>query len=84
MRILCTADWQLGKAFGRVGPAGDSFREQLFLTAEKIITTTAEEHGADIILILGELLTITALNSPVLRVRFRSLRARNPSKLTEI
>ena len=54
MRILCTADWQLGKAFGRVGPAGDSFREQLFLTAEKIITTTAEEHGADLILILGD------------------------------
>ena len=54
MRILCTADWQLGKAFGRVGPAGDSFREQLFLTAKKIITTAAEEHGADIILILGD------------------------------
>lgn len=54
MKILCTADWQLGKAFGGVGAAGDSFREQLFLTAEKIITTTAEEQGADLILILGD------------------------------
>lgn len=54
VKILATADWQLGKAFGRIGLASESFREQLFSTAEHIITTTAPENEADIILILGD------------------------------
>ena len=54
VKILATADWQLGKAFGRIGVASEPFREQLFNTAEKIITNTAQENKVDLILILGD------------------------------
>jgi len=54
VRILATADWQLGKAFSTIGAAADPFREQLFRTAEHIITTTAVEQEADVVLILGD------------------------------
>jgi DNA repair exonuclease SbcCD nuclease subunit len=50
--ILATADWQLGKLFGRIGADARQFREQLFLTAEYIINELAPKH--DIVLIMGD------------------------------
>ena len=44
VRILATADWQLGKAISGAGEQSHIFREQLFLTAEKIVTETALEN----------------------------------------
>ena len=52
VKILATADWQLGKAFSGVGVGGNRFREQLFLTAEHIISEVSSDF--DIILILGD------------------------------
>jgi len=52
VRILATADWQLGKAFTGVGVGANQFREQLFLTAEHIINEVSSDF--DIILILGD------------------------------
>jgi len=52
VRVLVTADWQLGKAFSGVGLGSNRFREQLFLTAEHIIKEMSPDF--DIILILGD------------------------------
>ena len=52
VKILATADWQLGKAFSGVGVGANRFREQLFLTAEHIINEVSSDF--DIILILGD------------------------------
>jgi DNA repair exonuclease SbcCD nuclease subunit len=52
VKILVTADWQLGKAFGRLASGAERFREQLFLTAEYIINEISKDF--DIILILGD------------------------------
>lgn len=53
IRILATADWQLGKLFSGVAKAAQSFREQLFKTAEQIINEMSVDF--DIILILGDM-----------------------------
>ena len=52
VKILATADWQLGKLFSGVGEGANRFREQLFLTAEHIIKEISSDF--DIILILGD------------------------------
>ena len=52
VKILATADWQLGRAFNGAGGGGNQFREQLFLTAEHIISEVSSDF--DIILILGD------------------------------
>ena len=52
VRILATADWQLGKRFSSAGAGANRFREQLFLTAERIINEVSSNF--DIILIMGD------------------------------
>ena len=52
VKILATADWQIGKAFGNIGHASDTFREQLFITAEYIIREVSKDY--DLVLILGD------------------------------
>lgn len=52
VKILATADWQLGKRFSRAGDGAHRFREQLFMTAEEIIKTASNEF--DIVLIMGD------------------------------
>ena len=52
VRILATADWQLGKRFSRAGAGAHRFREQLFLTAQEIIKNTSSDF--DIVLIMGD------------------------------
>ena len=48
VKILATADWQLGKAISGAGSKSPIFREQLFLTAERIVKEVAIENNADI------------------------------------
>ena len=55
VRVLGTADWQLGKAISGAGEQSHIFREQLFLTAEKIVTEVAPENNADLIVVCGDL-----------------------------
>ena len=55
VRVLATADWQLGKAISGAGGQSHIFREQLFLTAEKIVTEIAPKSAADLIVICGDL-----------------------------
>ena len=55
MRVLATADWQLGKKISGAGSKAPQFREQLFLTSENIITKLALEHKVDLIVICGDL-----------------------------
>ena len=52
VRILATADWQLGKRFSRARTGAHLFREQLFLTAQEIIKNTSSDF--DIVLIMGD------------------------------
>ena len=55
VKILATADWQLGKAISGAGKQSHIFREQLFLTAERIVTEIAPENDADLIVVCGDL-----------------------------
>ena len=55
VKVLATADWQLGKAISGAGEQSHVFREQLFLTAERIVTEIAPENDADLIVICGDL-----------------------------
>jgi len=55
VKILATADWQLGKAISGAGEQSHIFREQLFLTAERIVTEIAPENDADFIVVCGDL-----------------------------
>jgi DNA repair exonuclease SbcCD nuclease subunit len=55
VKVLATADWQLGKAISGAGENSHIFREQLFLTAERIVTEVAPENDADLIVICGDL-----------------------------
>ena len=52
VKILATADWQLGKRFSGARVGANRFREQLFLTAEHIINEVSSD--LDIILIMGD------------------------------
>ena len=55
VKVLATADWQLGKAISGAGEQSHIFREQLFLTAERIVTEIAPENDADFIVVCGDL-----------------------------
>jgi len=55
IKILGCADLHLGKKISGAGTKAANFREQLFLTSEKIITELAPENNADIIVICGDL-----------------------------
>jgi len=55
VKVLATADWQLGKAISGAGEQSHVFREQLFLTAERIVTEIAPENDADLIVVCGDL-----------------------------
>ena len=55
VRIVGTADWQLGKAISGAGEQSQTFREQLFVTAERIVTEIATENDADLIVVCGDL-----------------------------
>lgn len=55
VKVLATADWQLGKAISGAGKQSHIFREQLFLTAERIVTEIAPENDADFIVVCGDL-----------------------------
>jgi DNA repair exonuclease SbcCD nuclease subunit len=55
VKVLGTADWQLGKAISGAGEQSHIFREQLFLTAERIVTEIAPRDDADLIVVCGDL-----------------------------
>ena len=55
VKVLATADWQLGKAISGAGEQSHVFREQLFLTGERIVTEIAPENDADLIVVCGDL-----------------------------
>ena len=55
VRVLGTADWQLGKAISGAGEQSQTFREQLFQTAERIVTEIAPENDAELIVVCGDL-----------------------------
>ncbi|MEC7255968.1 MAG: metallophosphoesterase [Candidatus Thermoplasmatota archaeon] len=55
VKVLATADWQLGKAISGAGEQSQIFREQLFLTAERIVTEIAPKNDADLIVVCGDL-----------------------------
>jgi hypothetical protein len=53
VRVLCTGDFQLDKAFGTLGPEAETFREQLMKTFAKVVQTHGPHH--DLILIAGDM-----------------------------
>jgi len=53
-RFLHTADWQIGKAFGRLPPdVASELRAQRIRTVERI-AETARAHHVDAVLIAGD------------------------------
>ena len=53
LKILATADWQLGKAFSALGEDAKTFRQQLFDTAKDVMENYAPDY--DMVVIAGDL-----------------------------
>lgn len=53
LKILATADWQLGKAFSSLGQNAKAFRQQLFDTAKDVMKNHAPDY--DMVVIAGDL-----------------------------
>lgn len=53
LKILATADWQLGKAFTTLGENAKTFRKQLFDTAREVMENHAPDY--DLVVIAGDL-----------------------------
>ena len=51
VRVLCTGDFQLGKAFSTLGASAKDFRNQLFETAKAVL---AAGDDADLVLVAGD------------------------------
>lgn len=67
MRLLHTADWQIGKGFGRIaGDAGALLREQRYAVVRRIAALAAEHH-ADAVLVAGDVFDSQTLPDAALR-----------------
>lgn len=53
LKILATADWQLGKAFTTLGENAKTFRNQLFETAKEVMENHAPDY--DLVVVAGDL-----------------------------
>ena len=53
MRLLHSADWQLGLKAGQVGDLASAVREQRFETAERVVQL-ARDREVDLVLLAGD------------------------------
>lgn len=67
IRLLHTADWQIGKSFGEIeGDAGAILRAQRLKTIEKL-AQVANEENIDVILVAGDVFDTNAVSDETLR-----------------
>ncbi len=75
MRILHTADWQIGKGFGRIsGDAGALLREQRYTTVRRV-AELASEHAVDAVLVAGDVFDSQTLPDATLRRTLEAMAA---------
>lgn len=75
LRILHTADWQLGKYFGNIeGDAGAALRQQRFQTV-RAIAELAQARAVDAVLVAGDVFDLDSLSNTLL---LRTLEALQP------
>jgi len=54
MRILHTADWQIGMKAAHAGDAGERVREERLAAGDRVVAA-ANEHGAEVLVVAGDL-----------------------------
>lgn len=73
IRLLHTADWQIGKGFGRVpGDRGAVLRDQRLRTVRHL-GELAREHAVDAVLVAGDVFDSNALSDDTLRRTMEAL-----------
>lgn len=74
MRILHTADWQIGKGFGRIpGDSGAALRNQRLETVAQL-ARMATDYAVDAVLVAGDVFDSQTISDRTLRQTFEQLR----------
>ncbi|HRV99281.1 MAG TPA: DNA repair exonuclease [Aminobacteriaceae bacterium] len=67
VRFVHTADWQIGMKLAKIGDAGKRVREERFSAARRVIDA-ASAHGAEFILVAGDLFEDNAVDRTQVRM----------------
>lgn len=67
VRFVHTADWQIGMKFAKIGDAGKRVREERFSAARRVVDA-ASAHGAEFILVAGDLFEDNAVDRTQVRM----------------